>query len=55
MTDIDWTRHPAEACTDLGADSDTTGDGGMIGRLLIAVALVFAALGSVHIIALIVT
>lgn len=55
MNQIDWTRHPAEACTDLGADSDTTGDGGMIGRLLIAVALVFAALGIVHIIALIVT
>ncbi len=44
---IEWHRHPAEACTEVGAD-DTTGDGGMIGRLLIALCTVFACLFLVH-------
>lgn len=48
MTDIDWTRHPAEACTDLGADDDTIGDGGMVGRLIIAICTVFGCLAAVH-------
>lgn len=40
----------AEAATEVGAEQDTTGDGGMIGRLLIALTLVFACLGVVHLI-----
>lgn len=52
MHDDEWrSTIPAEACTELGADQDTTGDGGMIGRLIIALGMVFAALGLVHIVA----
>lgn len=53
MSTKDWrsTIPPAEACTDIGADADTVGDGGMIGRLLAAVLIVFAALAAVHVVA----
>lgn len=48
----EWrTTLPAEAATEVGADDDTVGDGGMIGRLLIAVGLAFGALALVHFIA----
>lgn len=52
LHDDEWrSTIPAEACTDIGADQDQGGEGGMIAALFVAVALVVSALGLVHIVA----
>lgn len=50
MTEADFVSTiPAEACTEIGADDpQQPGEGGAIAALWVAMALVFACLGAVH-------